>query len=508
MKTRILVAIFLVVGAQELVVGQTRKELLEECNSSRDSLQAQVQQLRGALSALEHQLNVQNEAVRSLQRSYDHLQQRSDELHRRDSAHVDQLNHTVDSLTEDLRLAQDEIADIQSSWKNDAACVASFLDFMTWNFAHAFTQADHWKQTLKYFRDHPTTFREVYNTPLKFDSSKPPRGMFVFVNDTDRALFAFSQTHFVKIRVLGETTDVKSRVFAGESDWFEMHEIDVDKSDGFAEFLIAVIEPVAEDPPKTFFVFTHKSLRVLSGGSYGSQFEELIVDGTFSHNESYYYLHAPDVIDILKELQERRLISCHRCTETAMPDGLLEVKSKWRHTDGDFGEIGQEYSFRLGPIAACIDGDAPVELASGKEIRLRDVVPGDSVVTIDPVTKSRGESSVLEVHKALHYNTVVVVTGRDSIRMTDDHPLLLHDGVWTACSPEKTARLYPGFDQIRQLQIGDLLFSPDGVHQRVEEIVWSNRPEVMFGLRLESNPAGFRTGGVVSGSEEILNVSD
>ena len=202
--------------------------------------------------------------------------------------------------------------------------------------------------------------------------------------------------------------------------------------------------------------------------------------------------------------------NCGRVTRDSLGYWALRVADcpevvTHRYSVGNTGLIFEEEIKGPGICAACVDGEALVEMADGTKKRLKDIQSGDYVCAFEPAT---GEFETAEVESMIHVRHDVAVQyhfGQTSIIATEDHPFLSSTGSWVSLNPTKTERSYEGYVGVDQLKVGDGVMDAHGNEMTLLSAKELSFTDSVYSIEELSRGEGFVANGVVVGGAKPIH---
>ena len=152
-----------------------------------------------------------------------------------------------------------------------------------------------------------------------------------------------------------------------------------------------------------------------------------------------------------------------------------------------------------GGCAACVHGDALVDMADGTKQPLKDLRPGDHVRAVDASTGNFDAAKVESLIKVSHEAAMQYRFEQASIIATEDHPFLSTHGVWVSLNPTKTNGNYVGYEDIEQFQVGDKVVDANGDEMKLLSVMEIPLTAPVYSIEGLSWGRGFVANGVVVG---------
>ena len=152
-----------------------------------------------------------------------------------------------------------------------------------------------------------------------------------------------------------------------------------------------------------------------------------------------------------------------------------------------------------GGCAACVHGEALVDMADGTKQPLKDLRSGDHVRAVDPSTGDFEAAKVESLIKVSHEAAMQYQFEQASIIATEDHPFLSTRGAWVSLHPTKTKGNYVGYEDIGQLQVGDKVVDANGDMMTLLSVMEIPFTDPVYSIEALSWGRGFVANGVVVG---------
>lgn len=170
-----------------------------------------------------------------------------------------------------------------------------------------------------------------------------------------------------------------------------------------------------------------------------------------------------------------------------------------KYSVGKTGLVFEEEIKYASICAACVDGEALVDMADGSKKLLKDIHSGDAVRAVDPSTGEFESAKVESLIKVSHKTAVQYQFEHASIIATEDHPFLSTREAWVSLHPTKTKNNYVGYEGIEQLQVGDKIVNANGDEMTLLSVTTLPFTEPVYSIEALSWGKGFVANGVVVG---------
>ncbi|TKG88871.1 hypothetical protein EYV94_26390 [Puteibacter caeruleilacunae] len=154
----------------------------------------------------------------------------------------------------------------------------------------------------------------------------------------------------------------------------------------------------------------------------------------------------------------------------------------------------------------CFIKGTPITMCNDSVKTIETLVPGDTIATWNPKSKSLEPAIIEQLEKTAHNELVrYYFESSKTITVTQDHPFLLKDKGWCSLRPDLSS-IYKGFQSIKQLEPGDIFLSiinQQITDDQITQIAFLKKPQETYTISRLSSGSNFIANGYIVGVEQL-----